>query len=326
MTVEAKRSIELTAAGCARAALVALLLGVMLAAPRLARAQGATAFPTPEEAVRALANAAKAANLDDVLTLFGPEGRELVSSSDAADARRNRDVFVVAMAEGWKLVDRGADRKELVLGNEAWPFPVPLVKTAKGWSFDTAAGKEEVVHRRIGRNELAAIRIASTYVDAQRAYARKAHDGKPEGRYARRIASEPGTQNGLYWVAGPGELPSPLGPLVAEASGEGRSLNVTGQSAPVPFHGYYFRVLEGQGPAAPGGAKSYLVNGEMTAGFALVAWPSEYDATGIMSFIVNQDGVVYEKDLGPDTAKAVARVTAYNPDPTWHKSDPAGMK
>ncbi len=321
MTAHTKWAHDIPTAPRRARALAAALLGAMLLAPIPARAQGAKAFPTPEEAVAALTNAAKASELDAVLALFGPEGRELVSSSDPATARLNRDVFVVAMSEGWKLVDRGPDRKELIVGNERWPFPVPLVKSANGWRFDTAAGKEEVLLRRIGRNELAAIRILDTYVTAQRIYARKSHDGKPAGAYARRLASDPGSQNGLYWAAGHGEPHSPLGPLVAEAAAEGRSLNTAGQGASAPFHGYYFRVLDAQGAAAAGGAKSYLANGELSGGFGLVAWPAQYNATGIMTFVVNQDGVVYEKDLGANTAKAVASITTYNPDTTWAQSE-----
>ena len=319
MTFKTKWPVGIVGA-CVRAAVVLLLATVLVAAAR-ARGGDARAFATPEEAVKALLEAARASDLDGLIALFGSKGGELISSSDAVTARRNRDVFVVAMGEGWRLVDRGPDRKELVVGNEAWPFPVPLAKTVNGWTFDTAAGKEEVLLRRIGRNELAAIRISRTYVRAQQFYARKGHDGKPAGIYARRFASAPGSQNGLYWPAKRGEPQSPLGPLVAEAAAEGRPLGGDSVQPPVPFHGYYFRVLDQQGPAAPGGARNYVANGEMSGGFALIAWPSQYDATGIMTFIVNQDGVMYEKDLGVDTSSAAAKITAYDPDTTWQKSD-----
>ena len=186
----------------------------------------------------------------------------------------------------------------LVIGNEAWPFPVPIVKDASGWHFDTAAGKEEVLDRRIGRNELAVIRICRTYVAAQRLYASRGHDGLPAGLYARAFASEPGRQNGLYWPARRGEKRSPLGDLVAHAAEEGRALGKAGAEAPPPFHGYHFKILTAQGPAAPGGAKSYVVDEKMSGGFALVAWPAQYDVTGIMTFIVNQDGVVQQKRSG----------------------------
>jgi hypothetical protein len=291
-----------------------LLLGAVTLPVRAQQAEQRV-FATPEDAVRALTDAAKASDLDGLLAIFGADGKELISSSDPATARQNREVFVVAIAEGWRLVDRG-ENKELVIGNEAWPFPVPLVKTPAGWMFDTAAGKEEVLARRIGRNELAAMRISQTYVTAQRLYARRAHDGKPAGLYARRFTATPGTQDGLYWPVERGKPHSPLGPLVAEAAAEGRQLGSGG--SPAPFHGYHFRILEAQGPAAQGGAREYVVNGEMSGGFALVAWPAQYDATGIMTFVVNGDGVVFEKDLGPDTATAVARITRFDPDTSWH--------
>jgi hypothetical protein len=296
-----------------------LAMSTML--PLAARAaDGPRAFPTPEAAVAALTEAAQASDVHALLALFGPGGAELAASSDPATARQNRDVFVVAMKEGWRLASKGSTRKELILGNEAWPFPVPIVKTPNGWVFDTKAGKEEVLIRRIGRNELAAIRIAKTYVAAQQAYARRTHDGKPAGLYARRFASEPGTENGLYWPVKNGTPHSPFGVLVAAAAAEGRQVG-DGQHPPVPFHGYYFKVLEAQSASAPGGARSYVADGVMSGGFALVAWPSEYDATGIMTFIVNQDGVVLEKDLGPQTAALAQKIAAYSPDKTWARAE-----
>lgn len=300
---------------------MAVLLGVALLLPAFASAQdapkpGPRTFTTPEDAARALAEATKARDLSGLLALFGPDGRDLVETSDVATARRNREVFVVAFAEGHRLVDKGEGRKELVLGNEAWPFPVPLVQGPAGWSFDAAAGREEVLNRRIGRNELAAIGILRRYVVAQRQYAETGHDGKPKGLYARRVASDPGTHNGLYWPARRGEPRSPLGELVAQAAAEGHRAGGSG-SGPAPFYGYYFRILEGQGTSARGGAAEYVVNGEMSSGFALVAWPVHYDASGIMTFLVNQDGVVHEKDLGPETQAAVSSIARYDPDGTW---------
>jgi len=300
----------------ASAAFVALTIACCLTPAVTVGAAPARTFATADEAVHALVDAAKASSLDALLGLFGPGGQELISSSDATTAKQNRDVFVVAMAEGWKLVDKDATHKELVLGREEWPFPVPLVKSAKGWMFDTAAGKQEVLDRRIGRNELATIRISQTFVAAQKQYAEKGHDGKPAGIYARRIASQPGKQDGLYWISKKGEALSPLGPLVAEAAAAGRQMGPDGKG-PVPFYGYHFRVLEQQGAAAAGGAKPYVVNGEMSGGFALVAWPSQYGATGIMTFIVGPDGIVREKDLGPKTSTAVAQIVSFNPDKSW---------
>jgi len=303
------------------AVVACLALATLLAIPARATAQQHRVFPTPEAAVQALTDAAKASDLDGLLAVFGADSRELVSSSDAATMRQHRDVFVVAMAEKWRLVDAGAGRKELIVGNEAWPFPVPLVKTPTGWRFDTAAGKEEVLARRIGRNELATLRICHTYVAAQRVYARRGHDGKPAGLYARRLTSEPGSQNGLYWPVTAGERHSPLGALVAGAAAEGHALGATRE--PTPFHGYLFRILEGAGAAAPRPARPYVIDGEMSGGFALVAWPAQYDATGIMTFLVNQDGVVYEKNLGPETAAAAAKIISFNPDDSWRPAETA---
>ena len=247
-----------------------------------------------------------------------------MDTSDAATGRRNREVFVAAIAEGWHVEDAGPGRKELVLGNEAWPFPVPLVKGATGWSFDAAAGREELLNRRIGRNELAVIRILQNYVAAQRAYAATGHDGKPAGLFARRFGSGPGKQDGLYWPSRRGEPRSPLGILVAQASEEGYRRREG--EGPSPFHGYYFRILEGQGKAAKGGAADYVVNGDMSGGFALVAWPVHYDASGVMAFIVNHDGVAYQRDLGPETATLAKGITRYDPDPGWRpvQADAAG--
>jgi hypothetical protein len=197
---------------------------------------------------------------------------------------------------------------------------VPLVREEPaGWRFDTAAGKEEIIDRRIGRNELAAIRLCRTYVDAQRRYAQKGHDGKPAGLYARTFRSDPGKQNGLYWPAAHGQQRSPLGDLIAEAAEE-RSRGANARP-PTPLHGYYFRILTGQGASAPGGAKDYVVNGEMTGGFALVAWPARYDSTGVMTFVVNQDGVVRETDLGAGTEAAAKRLTLYDPDTSWQTAE-----
>jgi hypothetical protein len=276
-------------------------------------------FAAPEEAVQALNKAVAGGKIEDVVAIFGPEGQALIDSSDPVVARRNRDVFTIAIAEGWKLVDEGP-RKTLVIGNEEWPFPVPLVREEPaGWRFDTAAGKEEILARRIGRNELAAIRLCRTVVEAQRRYAEQGHDGKPAGLYARTFRSDPGKQNGLYWPAPRGQQRSPLGELIAEAAAE--PSRAADRPEHTPLHGYYFRILTGQGASAPGGAKDYLVNGEMSGGFALVAWPAEYDVTGIMTFVVNQDGIVREADLGPGTDAAARSIAVYDPDASWQAAE-----
>ena len=274
-------------------------------------------FASPEEAVQALAKVVQAADVQQLTEIFGPDSKELVDTSDPVTARRNRETFTVAFAEGWKVVDAEKGAKTLVIGNEDWPFPVPLVADGNRWRFDTAAGKEEVLARRIGRNELAVIRACSTYVAAQHRYAADGHDGKPARLYAQSFRSDPGKENGLFWPEVKGKRLSPLGDLVAQAASEGRAIP-EGQER-TPFQGYYFKILTAQGAAAPGGAKSYITNGEMSGGFALVAWPAQYDLTGIMTFIVNQDGIVYEKDLGTDTAATAAKLTEYNPDDSWKR-------
>jgi len=302
-----------TALACAFALLV---ICSFLSSPAAQTAQHRT-FASPEEAVKVLIDTVKAGNLDQLLAIFGPDGKELIASSDPATARLNRQVFTVAIGEHWHLEDQAPNRKTLVIGNEDWPFPVPIVKDASGWRFDTAAGKEEVIARRIGRNELEAIATARAYVTAQQRYAQQGHDGKPVGVYAVKFQSDSGKENGLYWPAKKGEKRSPLGDLVAQAAEEGRP--VGGGSQPSPLHGYYFKILTAQGAAAPGGAKSYVVKGEMSGGFALVAWPAQYDVTGVMTFVVNQDGVVYERNLGPGTDAAARKMTAYNPDSSWRQ-------
>ena len=272
-------------------------------------------FPSPEDAVKSLIDTVKKGDVNALLALFGTDGKDLLSSSDQATARMNRQVFAVAAAEQWHLEDDGP-RKTLVIGNENWPFPVPLVKEGSGWRFDTAAGKEEVIARRIGRNELAVLQSVRAYVTAQRRYAADGHDGNQPGVYAVKFGSDPGKQNGLYWPTTQGQKRSPLGDLVAQAATEGRAVGGD-TTKPSPFHGYYFRILTSQGAAASGGAKSYVVKGRMTGGFALVAWPAQYDVTGVMTFVVNQDGVVREKDLGPSTDAVARKMSAYNPDASW---------
>ena len=276
------------------------------------------AFATPEDAVKALIDTVKTGNVDALLVMFGPEGKELIASSDPATARLNRRVFAVAVAEQWHLEDAASNRKTLVVGNEDWPFPVPLVKESDGWRFDTVAGKEEVLARRIGRNELGAIATSRAYVTAQQRYAQQGHDGKPAGVHATKFGSDPGKEDGLYWPTARGQKRSPLGDLVAQAATEGRPLRGD-KAQPLPFHGYYFKILTGQGAAATGGARSYIVKGEMSGGFALVAWPAQYDVTGVMTFIVNQDGIVREKDLGKDTDAMARKMTVYNPDASWRQ-------
>ena len=299
--------------------LVPCALLALLASSAIAVGQTAPqrTFATPEEAVKTLVETVRTGNLETLLTIFGPEGRTLIGSSDPATARMNRQVFAVALREKWHLEDVSPTQKTLVVGNEDWPFPVPLVKEGNAWRFDTAAGEEEVLARRIGRNELDAIATARAYVTAQQRYAKQGHDGKPAGLHAMKFQSDPGKENGLYWPTARGQGRSPLGDLVAQAAEEGRPIGGGQGTKPTPLHGYYFKILTGQGAAAPGGAKSYVVKGDMSGGFALVAWPAQYDATGVMTFIVNQDGIVRERDLGPQTDATARKMTVYNPDASW---------
>ena len=308
-----RRAIRVIAAGLACATLFPAACS---------RAPAYRTFATPEDGVRALSAAVKAGNLDEMIAIFGPEGKALIDTSDPATAKRNREVVAAALAERWRLEEHGASSRVLVIGNEDWPFPVPLVMDGKAWHFDTAAGTEEVLARRIGRNELAAIRICRAYVTAQRLYAKEGHDGGPAGLFAAVLRSDQGRQNGLYWPATRGGPLSPVGFLVAQAAQDaGRTAQDSGPGAqggtPAPFQGYFFRILTGQGADAPGGTRDYRANGQLAGGFALIAWPAHYDASGIMTFVVNQDGIVHEKDLGPDTATAAQAVTQYNPDNTW---------
>jgi hypothetical protein len=207
-----------------------------------------------------------------------------------------------------------AERSELIIGDERWPFPAPLVKTGSEWRFDGEAAKEEILVRRIGRNELDVISLCHAYVGMQREYAKQSHDGKPAGLFAQRLRSSPGRQDGLYWPRTPGQRRSPLGDLVA-----GSAVEASGENKPSssPFWGYHFRLLTAQGDAAPGGRRSYIENGNMTGGFALLAFPAKYASSGVMTFIVNQDNAVYEKDLGAETPTLAPRITEYNPDESW---------
>jgi hypothetical protein len=284
---------------------------------------GGRTFAAAHDAVQALIAAVKSGNLAELLEIFGPDGEALIASSDVATARKNREVFAVAVKEQWRLVDETPERKTLVIGNEDWPFPVPIVKTGTGWQFDTAAGKEEIIARRIGRNELEVIQTCLAYVTAQKRYAQQGHDGNAAGVYAMKFNSDPGKENGLYWPAAKGQKRSPLGDLVAQAAEEGSPVGGN-REKPSPFHGYYFKILTAQGPAAPGGAKNYIVKGAMSRGFALVAWPAEYDVTGVMTFLINQDGILYEKNLGAGTDAAARQMTSYNPDASWRRSQDQG--
>jgi hypothetical protein len=275
------------------------------------------AFSNPESAVRALLAAAEQDDTTELESIFGPEGHDVLSSGDPVADRHHREVFVVAMHQTWSVeVTDDPSIRELIVGHESWPFPIPLVKDRHGWWFDTAAGMEEILARRIGRNELAAIGVLRTYVLAQREYATQGHDGRPPGTYAQKIRSDPDKQNGLYWpTSDPGERPSPFGRFAAAAAAEGYGTDP--YRGPKPYHGYYYCILTRQGPHASGGPRNYIVDGAMTSGFAMIAYPADYGNSGIMSFLVGPNGIVFESDLGEHTLALAAAIEEYNPDDTW---------
>jgi hypothetical protein len=274
-------------------------------------------FGSPEEAMKTLLETVKAGDTKGMMAVLGPEGEDIIDSGDKVQDKDAQDRFVKAYHEKVDFVKEKEDRVSIIIGNDNWPFPIPIVKKGEGWMFDTKAGREEVLNRRIGRNELNAIQVCLGYVEAQQEYA--STDREQDGiiQYAQKVLSDPYRRNGLYWEAGEGELPSPLGPFIAQAARKGYTKK---GDKPIPYHGYYFKILTRQGPNAPGGAYSYVINGHMVAGFALVAWPAEYGVSGVMTFIVNQNGTVYEKDLGPKTEGIVKIMTLYNPDRTWRRA------
>jgi Protein of unknown function (DUF2950) len=270
-------------------------------------------FKTAEEAVDALVSAARTGDRKGVLTVLGRDGADIVSSGDAIADASARTRVIDAYDAKHQVVMEGTDKAVLIIGREDWPFPIPLVRKDSTWRFDTAAGREEILYRRIGRNELSAIQACLAYVDAQQEYAEQGVAGN--GVYAQRIVSRPGKKDGLYWPAQSSADESPLGELAASAAAEGYRV---GQQR-APYHGYYYKVLTRQGPNAPGGALDYIVRSKMIGGFALVAYPAEYRNSGVMTFLVNHQGNVYERDLGPNTARIAAGMTVFNPDNTWRR-------
>lgn len=280
---------------------------------------GQESFTSPVEAVDVLVTAAKMHQRDNLRAIFGPQGRELISP-DAVQAEQSYQMFVQRLTQNVELVTNSDDNISLYIGNDDWPFPIPLVKRDGEWLFDTEAGKQEVLARRIGMDELGAINVCHTYVQAQREYASEDRMGNGILAYAQRMHSDPNTHDGLYWEVQPGDPLSPLGPLIAAAHGEGyhHTAQMLNEQA-APYHGYYFRVLTRQGPHAPGGSYNYVINGNMIAGFALVAWPAQWGNTGVMTFMVNQQGKVYEADLGPKTGKYAANMKEFDPDDRWWK-------
>lgn len=293
-------------------------MAALIAAVSVGFASGAFAqqsFKTPEDAAQALAGALKSGSAKDIRKILGRDSDDIIESGDDVDDAAIRQKFTKAYDEKHSIKVEGNKSATLIVGSEDFPFPIPLTNESDGWRFDPAAGRREILYRRIGRNELAAIQTSLAYVDAQNEYAEKDR-GAGRGVYAQRIVSSPGKKDGLYWRDD--NDPSPLGELAAQASAEGYKI---GQD-PAPYHGYYYRILKGQGPNAPGGALNYTAWGKMIGGFALVAYPAEYGNSGVMTFIVNHAGTVYQKDLGSHTAAIARRMGIFDPDQTWKKVDP----
>jgi hypothetical protein len=299
-----------------------LLVLCLLSMGATSVAMGAAArqqrFSTPEEGVQALLEAAQKNDTKALLAVLGPEAKGLVDTGDSVANQTSFERFVKAYEEGHTLAQAGDTKAVLQMGKDEWPFPIPLIKDSAGWRFDTPAGKAELLNRRIGRNELDVIQVCLAYVDAQREYYTRNPMNAALLQYASKFVSTQGKRDGLYWETSDNEPPSPLGSMVAQARREGYK---RAAGKPVPYHGYYYKILTGQGTDAPDGAYDYIVRGQMIGGFALVAYPAEYGSSGIMTFIVNHEGVVYEKDLGPNTAATARAMTKFNPDKTWKKSN-----
>jgi hypothetical protein len=270
-------------------------------------------FGSPDEAVQALRVAAEAEDKAALCEIFGSEFHEILTGDKVQDAN-NEKMLASALAQGCKSVNEGEDKITFEVGTNGWPLPIPLVKAGSQWRFDTAAGKEEIINRHIGKDELHAIGVCRAYVAAQRQYANADPTAIGAPKYAQKFKSSPGKKDGLYWAA-ENEPASPFGPLVAEAQAEGYGSN--NSSGPHPFHGYYFRILTQQGAAAPGGKMNYMSHGELMGGFALVAYPEHWDRSGIMTFIVNQDGLIYQRNLGEKTAQIAGKMKEYNPGSEW---------
>lgn len=303
------------------------LAAILLALPLLAAAPAAdkpTAekleeFTTPDAAIDAMITAIHNNDGKQLRALFGKAGLETIRAGDPVDNQEQRRKFIDAYNTR-HAIDVQDGVATLTIGASDWPFPIPLKRAAQGWYFDMTSGLEEILDRRIGANELSTQQVVLAYVDAQQEYAQSLHDGNKLHVYAQKFLSSPGKQNGLYWPTQEGQASSPLGPLIAEARGDGYRPDKAGR--PEPFHGYYFRILNGQGAHAVGGAYDYVVRGQMLGGFGLVAWPALWGNTGVMTFIVNQDGNIYQKDLGSATEAVARKMKLFDPDGTWQKIDP----
>jgi Protein of unknown function (DUF2950) len=284
-----------------------------------AQEAGQKTFATPQEAGTALYDAVKPDDKAATLDVLGQSASSIISSGDDVQDKNNRDTFVKNYGLMHRWVTSEAGNQVLFIGADNWPFPIPLKKDAAGqWYFDTKDGLQEILFRRIGKNELITIHVCATLAKAQQEYFDQLHDGDTVHQYAQKFKSVSGQQNGLYWEVAEGQPESPIGPLVARATRQGYGQQ---SGSPEPFHGYYYRILTAQGAKAPGGAKSFIVNGKMTGGFAFIAYPAEYRNSGVMTFMVDQSGVVYQKDLGSNTVDIAKDMTTYNPDKTWVVAD-----
>jgi DUF2950 family protein len=301
-------------------AMLAVSLLFLLSAPCLFGQQGnEKTFASPGDAVLALYNAVKSNDAQALSAILGSNSGPILHTGDeVADKKMGTD-FIRRYDQMHRVVMEPDQTVTLYVGADNWPMPIPIVRNNNGaWYFDTESGKQEILYRRVGRNENDAIEILHTLVDAQRDYASATHDGDKTKHYAMKFVSSEGKQDGLYWKTNDNESPSPIGPLLVGATAEGYAMK---QGQQEPFHGYFYRILTQQGAAAKGGARDYMVNGQLTRGFAFVAYPAEYRNSGVMTFIVNQDGVVYEKDLGQDTGKLAGAMSAFDPDNTWQPAD-----
>ena len=298
-----------------RLAAVAIILAGCFPARAMAQQQGQKTFSSAEEATKALVTAAQNNDENALIEILGPDAKQIVSSGDETQDAENRAEFVQRYQEMHRLVKEPDGNTTLYAGAENWPMPIPLVNKGKSWYFDTAAGKKEILYRRVGRNEISTIRVCQQLVAAEKEYY-STHDNE----YARKFVSDEGKQDGLYWKVPDGQQPSPIGPLVASAVAEGYTPTHDGAPS-TPYRGYFYRVLERQGANAPGGAKNYVVGDKMTGGFAFLAYPAEYRSSGVMTFVVAKDGMVYRKDLGPNTATIAKAMKSFNPDSTWKKDE-----
>ena len=311
-----KRQIENVVRACVPASVVTLAL---LTAGCSGKKDDSASFATPEEAVAALVTALQSDDKAAMSKLLGPGTDELLSSGDPVADKADRAQFLASYQVKHSLMPEGDDKMIIVTGQDDWPMPIPIVKRDGRWVFDGAAGADEIIYRRVGANELGAIEVCRGYAAAQYDYAAEGHDGDPAGIYALKLLSDPGLHNGLYWETAADEPASPGGAFVASAAAEGYAAT----DVRTPYHGYFYRQLYAQGSNANGGARDYFKDGVLTEGFALIAWPADYGSSGVQTFLVNQDGVVFQKDLGEETAAAADAIKTFDPDSSWTAVDAA---